>query len=229
MGSKDRSGRGGRGWCLGALTLILAAGCASPSLLAPRSAITIESADIIEVTDTTLALRMGVLASQSSIWRAGLDTIRANGFRVLVATPEQVPGLVAGMETYRARHFGEVIPIRDRWGAIIGAVVTVDVPRLERLYRLTGLPDEMLDLDIDRILIHEIYGHVVPLSQTRTIPGGCPDPKPGAPAETSCAIRRENRIREELGLEPRVTYDLRGLSIGRFLYSARGPVAAGRE
>src|SRR5690606_14531350 len=118
---------------------------------------------------------------------------------------------------------------RDRSGEIVGAVVTVDVPRLARLYRLTGLPDEMLEMDIDRILIHEIYGHELPLSQTRTILGGCPDPKPGALAESSCAIRRENKIRDELGLEPRVTYDLRGLSIGRFLYSARAPVAAGRD
>ena len=129
------------------------------------------------------------------------------------------------MARYDARHLGEVIPIRDETGGITGAIVTVDLPQLGALLKEAGLGERELAGDVDRILFHELYGHVVPLAATRQISGGCPDPAPGEPALSSCAIVRENRIRSELGLAPRTTYDLSGLAVGAAISARR--MAAG--
>ncbi|MFO7259666.1 MAG: hypothetical protein DIU52_000825 [bacterium] len=171
----------------------------------------------VTIADDLLARRMDALAARSATWRAGMDSIQAAGFHMVVAGPAAVRRMVRGLENYAPEHLGEVVPLRDPTGAIAGAVVTIDLPRLERLWRRTGLPRSVFEADVDRILIHEIYGHVVPLAASRSIEGGCPDPKPGAPALSSCAIRRENVIRKELGMEPRLAYDLSGLVIGRYL------------
>ena len=173
--------------------------------------------DPIRVLDGLLQARMAALARQSPTWRAGLDSLRASGFEVVIAAPAQVRAELPGMGRYDARHLGEVIPIRDSAGTITGAVVTVDLPQLGALALEAGLGAAELAGDVDRILIHEVYGHVVPLAASRQISGGCPDPSPGESALTSCAIVRENRIRSELGLAPRTTYDLSGLALGAAL------------
>lgn len=55
--------------------------------------------------------------------------------------------------------------------------------------------------EIDRILIHEIYGHSLPVIQAGGPQGICADPKArGASAfESSCVGARENRLLRELG------------------------------
>jgi len=201
------------------LAVLLCPGCApldpgvervSPAPVVP---------DGIEVMSPLLGKRMAHLAERSRIWRAGMDSLAASGFRVVVAEPEQARERVAGLGAYTPEHVGEVLAVWDEQGRIVGAVVTVDVAKLRELYELTDLSEETFLADVDRILIHEIYGHVVPLAASRQISGGCPDPAPGEPALASCAIERENAIRAELGLEPRTVYDLRGLAVGRALAS----------
>lgn len=204
-----------------ALLLMLAAALGCTSAARPRPQVQapapVRVVGKVTVADELLAARMDALERRSAIWRAGMDSIHATGFFVLVAGPAAVRSMVRGLEHYSPQHLGEVIPLRDENGEIAGAVVTIDLPRLERLWRRTDLPRSAFEADVDRILIHEIYGHVVPLAASRSIEGGCPDPQPGQPAWTSCAIRRENVIRDELGLEPRVAYDLTGLAIGRYI------------
>lgn len=171
----------------------------------------------VRIIDPLLAQRITSLGQRSATWQAAMDTLRATGFDVVIAQPAQIRAKVPGLEHYAAHHLGEVLPQRDERGRLTGAVVTIDLPRLRRMWQLARLPPSVLTADIERILIHEIYGHVVPLAQSRRLSGGCPDPRPGQPPSSSCAIRRENRIRAELGLESRTTYDLRGLATGRAL------------
>lgn len=180
----------------------------------------------IEVLDDLMAERMRGLARDSRTWRAAMDTLRGTGFRVVIGSPADVRQGVDGLADHHARHFGEVVPLRDDAGEIIGAAVVIDVARVRRLAERGGLSDAVVARDVDRILIHEVYGHVVPLSQTRRISGGCPDPRVGEPPWSSCAIRRENRIRAELGLEPRTAYDITGLAVGRYLRAERGAAPA---
>jgi hypothetical protein len=181
----------------------------------------------VVVTDAMLAEGMAQLAAGSATWRAALDTLAAENFAVLVATPEEARRVFAEAALGGAGELGAVGVLRDAGGRIAGAVVLIDVPRLRRLCLKANEPLATLQGDVQRLLIHELYGHVVPLARSRTEAGGCPDPGPGEPAASSCAIVRENRIRAEMGLEPRRSYDLSGLAIGRRL----GPAvaAAGRR
>ncbi|MFW6078477.1 MAG: hypothetical protein ACODAE_02580 [Gemmatimonadota bacterium] len=176
-----------------------------------------EGGDAVEVLDADLAERIESLSERSPTWRSAMAELRRGEFRVVVGDPAGVRAGVEVLSRYRTRHFGEVIPLRDGRGGVTGAVVVVDVERVRRLVERSGLPERVVDGDVERILIHELYGHVVPLARSRRLDGGCPDPGPGEPALSSCAIRRENRIRAELGLEMRVAYDLTGLVVGRYL------------
>jgi hypothetical protein len=181
----------------------------------------------LHVQNPFLERRTHEIARRSATWRAAMDTLSGTRFWVVVGTPADIRRSVPGLENYRSRHLGEVVPLRDDEGALLGAIVTIDLELLEQLGARTGVTRAELEADVDRILVHEIYGHVVPLAWNRTIAGGCPDPAPGAPAESSCAMLRENRIRAELGMQPRLAYDLSGLSVGRALEASRLAAGAG--
>lgn len=173
--------------------------------------------DFLQALEPLFRERVLALAERSSTWRAALDTLETSDFRVVIGRPDQIRRRIPGMEYYHASHLGEVIPRRGPEGDYSSAVIMIDLARLRAMWRLTGLPRTALLRDIDRILIHELYGHVVPLARTRELAGGCPDPGPREPARSSCAIVRENRVRAELGIEPRTAYDLSGLVTGRWL------------
>lgn len=204
------------------MSVVVPLGCGTVAAQPDGEAAGAGKAAELRAVDPLLSKRLAALEARSPTWRAALDTLRATGFEVLVARPEQVGERIPRLSGYRATHLGEVIPLRKAGGVLRGAVVTVDVARLEKLADRVGLPRSVLEEDVDRILIHELYGHVVPLAVARRISGGCPDPAPGEPVLSSCAITRENRIRRELGLELRTAYDLRGLAIGRSLRRGAG-------
>ncbi|HEX7050595.1 MAG TPA: hypothetical protein VF188_10370 [Longimicrobiales bacterium] len=226
MVATRRAVRGRIAWVYAAAVL---GGCASGGTEREWGMRAPAAASVIEVETPLLAARMAALSRRSPTWRAGLDSVRASGFRVVVTEPARARR-VSGLEDYRPRYIGEVIPLRNAAGEVTGAVVVVDVVRLRKLTEAAGLSAAVMAGDVDRILIHEVYGHVVPLSQSRRLSGGCPDPRPGQPPESSCAIRRENRIRAELGLERRTSYDIRGLAVGRSLERARnGDLGDGRD
>jgi hypothetical protein len=69
------------------------------------------------------------------------------------------------------------------------------------------------EADLDRILVHEIYGHAVPYLLAGDLSGRCPDPGPNEPARDACSIRRENAVRVELGLGRRGDHGLSSLAL----------------
>jgi hypothetical protein len=219
-----------RAWLWGAAALALTIqGCAAARdtepyrpALQPAERLAVGGNESLRIEHPVLAARSNDLSRRSPTWRAALDSIRATGFHVVIGTPADIRRAVPGLEHYRARHLGEVVPMRDGEGALIGAIVTIDLELVERLGKRAGLTRSEMECDVDRILVHEVYGHVLPLARTREIAGGCPDPAAGEPAASSCAIVRENVIRAELGLDARVAYDLSGLSLGR----AAGAISA---
>src|SRR5690606_41684350 len=77
----------------------------------------------VTIADDLLARRMDALAARSATWRAGMDSIQAAGFHMVVAGPAAVRRMVRGLENYAPEHLGEVVPLRDPTGAIAGAVV----------------------------------------------------------------------------------------------------------
>jgi hypothetical protein len=159
------------------------------------------------------------IARSSALWRDALDTIHKSGRRVIVVTPDQVQ-VAGGGEQGRGDHFdesllAEVAPVVRTGTRVDAVVVVVNVALLEEQHRQRRLLPIEFNMDLDRILIHEIYGHAIPYLLAGDLSGRCPDPQPGERAVDACSIKRENAVRAELGLGRRVDYGLHGLSLAR--------------
>ncbi len=110
----------------------------------------------------------------------------------------------------------EVAPLAVAGSQVHEVVVVVNLPLLSRLYHAQP-SSSYRDLtgDLDRIVIHEVYGHALPYLLAGSLDGRCPDPEPGQRATDACAIRRENAVRTELGLGVRRDAGLDGLALVR--------------
>jgi hypothetical protein len=78
----------------------------------------------------------------------------------------------------------------------------------EELVR-AGIAEEDVILDLAMVLVHEVFGHLIPFTNqpVPVWPTPCRDPRHRRAAfETGCAVDRENVIRRELGLPERSSY-----------------------
>jgi hypothetical protein len=131
--------------------------------------------------------------------------------------PEEVALTGADGKPWAFDHsrLAEVMTVPASRSAIAAVVVVVNLPLLDEMhYRLGSVPREKY-LDLDRILVHEIYGHAFPYVRAGDESGRCPDPLPGQRPQDACSIQRENAVRAELGFERRTDYGLMSLSVGR--------------
>jgi hypothetical protein len=173
----------------------------------------------VETANPAFQASLDRIAKRSTLWRSALDAIRATGRRAIVLTPDQVD-MSGGRAADRRERFddtflAEVAPVAGIDGRVDVVLVVVNLALLqERHERRQLLPIE-LDMDLDRILIHEIYGHAIPYLLAGQLSGRCPDPLPGTRAVDACSISRENAVRAELGLGRRVDYGLDGLNLSR--------------
>jgi hypothetical protein len=93
--------------------------------------------------------------------------------------------------------------------------VVVNLDLIDRAHAArNSLPAER-DADLDRVLVHEVYGHAFPYLLAGNLSGRCADPIAGERAVDACSIRRENAVRAELGLGRRTDYGVAGLSLSR--------------
>ena len=170
-------------------------------------------------TSVTLRASLDRIASGSALWREAVDTVRRNGRRALVLTPEQVVVAKASNHnettSFELRQLAEVSPVVRDGLRVDAVIVVVNLPLIEEMHqRNRSLPIES-DADLDRILIHEVYGHALPYLLAGDLSGRCADPEPKQRALDSCSIRRENDVRAELGLGRRLDYGLSGLLLSR--------------
>jgi hypothetical protein len=158
------------------------------------------------------------IAARSALWREALDAVRESDRHALILTPDQV--VVADAQGGATRSFdptvlAEVAPVPTRTSQVRVVLVVINLPLLEHIHsRRRSLPVD-LEADLDRILVHEIYGHAIPYLVAGDLSGRCADPVPSQRAEDACAIRRENAIRAELRLGRRTDSGLGGLSLAR--------------
>lgn len=169
-------------------------------------------------TKTRILASLERIAKRSQLWRSEIDALRSTGRRVVVVTPDEVVFVNRKpVDFYRPFDEGvlaEVSPVLSG-GAIRTVVVVVNLALLDRAHdSLNSLPAER-DVDLDRILVHEVYGHAFPYLRAGDVSGRCADPAPGERAVTACSIVRENAVREELGFERRTDYGLNGLLLSR--------------
>ena len=161
------------------------------------------------------------ISEGSQLFREALEGLRQTGKRIFVVTPRQFrsmdPTPRGAAEHSPDRLLAETSPIFDGDAQVRGAVVVVNLGMLDEIYAGTvSLPGE-LHSDLDRILIHEIYGHAMPYLAAGNLSGRCSDPQPGERASEACAIRRENAVRAELRLGRRVDAGLASLTLSRGL------------
>ncbi len=172
----------------------------------------------LQASHPAVKARLDQIAAGSAMWRQAVDAVGRLGRRILVLTPDQVrvaqaPGGPA--ETFDPTLLAEAVPLPLDGLRVDEVVVVINLPLIADVHaRLGSLPGEH-DADLDRILVHEVYGHALPILLAGSLAGRCADPAPGQRASEACAIQRENDVRSELRLGRRVDAGLGGLSLAR--------------
>jgi hypothetical protein len=173
----------------------------------------------IRTDNATFQASLTRIAKRSALWRAALDEIVKTGRRAVVVTPDQLrsAGSDRGREPDRSDEtlLAEVAPVLSQDSRVDLVIVVVNLALLEERHRERRLLPIELDMDLDRILVHEIYGHALPYLLAGHVSGRCADPQPQERVVDACSIRRENAVRAELGLGRRVDYGLDGLNLSR--------------
>jgi hypothetical protein len=176
------------------------------------------SGGALQASHPAVKARLDQIAAGSAMWRQAVDAVARLGRRILVLTPDQVRVAQAAggpAETFDPTQLAEAVPVPHDGFRVDEVVVVVNLPLIADVHaRLGSLPGEH-DADLDRILVHEVYGHALPILLAGSLAGRCADPAPGQRASEACAIQRENDVRSELRLGRRVDAGLGGLSLAR--------------
>jgi hypothetical protein len=152
-------------------------------------------------TDGILQASLNRISHGSALWRDAIAAIGKAGRQVLVATPADVVVKDSrGRNVFDVGVLAEAVPVFDEGSEISVVVIVVNLRLVRQIHdeRLSVPRD--FEADLDRILVHEVYGHAIPYLLAGDLSGRCADPKKGEPAPEACSIRRENEVRAELGL-----------------------------
>jgi hypothetical protein len=106
-------------------------------------------------------------------------------------------------------------PVADEDSRVSLVVVVVNLRLIRSNHDAQMSVMRQFEADLDRILVHEIYGHALPYLLVGDLSGKCPDPGPEEAARDACSIRRENAVRAELGLGRRDDRGLYSLALAR--------------
>jgi hypothetical protein len=170
-------------------------------------------------SSTVLLASLERVSRGSVLWRDAVAALRRTGRRVLVGTPDDVhAGAWYGPRTrttFDPTVLAEVVPLLRQDSRIPVVVVVVNVPLIQRVHAERVSVPRDFEADLDRIIVHEVYGHAIPLLLAGDLSGRCPDPRPGERAADACSIRRENAVRAELGLGIRTDGGLSSLTLAR--------------
>ena len=167
----------------------------------------------IAIGDSLLRATVVRLRRLSPSFDSAIVAIENSGIPVVIGTAEQLkdetpPGYrhVDGWQALTAiypltadgarrkpiNHFAVIVRLRDLRQALAGANTPEDSARLSRY--------------VERVVAHEIYGHLMPQLQLgKTAPVACADPTSGADWYTACVMQRERRVMAQL-VEARGTY-----------------------
>jgi hypothetical protein len=152
----------------------------------------------------------------SALWREAAEAVRRTGRYALLVTPtDPVMSNVAKRNrgAFDPGHLAEVVPLLREDSQVGLVLVFVNLPLLKEIHDARMSVPRHFDADLDRILVHEVYGHSVPYLLAGNLSGRCADPKPGERPSEACSIRRENTVRAELGLGRRGDAGLSSLTL----------------
>jgi hypothetical protein len=158
-------------------------------------------------TSPVLLASLERISNRSPLWRQAIDAIRSTGRRALLVTPadrlvrdrqaEPFCDLVA------SGGLAEVLPVARGESQVPLVIVIVNLPLVREIHDAKLSVQRDFEADVDRILIHEVYGHAIPYLLAGDLSGRCADPKRGERPSDACSIRRENAVRKEVGLGQR--------------------------
>ena len=135
---------------------------------------------LLRVTHPTLLASLQRIWRGSPLWREAVTTVRKSGRHVLVATPTDVTLTDRNRNghAFDPQVLAEAFPVLDADAQIPIVVVVVNLRLVQEMHdaRLSVRRD--FDADLDRILVHEIYGHAVPYLLAGNLAGRCADPTP---------------------------------------------------
>ena len=160
------------------------------------------------------------ISSGSRLWREALQALEGSGRRAIVLTPDQVKVLdrqdSTALMPFDPELLAAVAPVIGSGSQVTVVLVVVNIPLLRQIYhsQQSSSPTDVYR-DLDRIVVHEVYGHAFPYLLAGDVSGRCPDAAPGQPATEACAVQRENAVRSELRLGFREDAGLNGLSLTR--------------
>lgn len=139
----------------------------------------------------------------SALWREAAEAVRKTGRHVLLVTPlDPLMSQIAKVdpEGFTPDSLAQTVPLLREDAQIPVVLVFVNLPVLKGIHDGRLSVPSHFNADVDRILVHEIYGHGVPYLLAGDLSGRCADPARGERAHEACSIRRENAVRAELGL-----------------------------
>lgn len=172
----------------------------------------------IRTSNRTLQGSLERIASRSALWREALDTVRHSGRHIRLLTPDQVV-IAAGSDGKRQAFdrglLAEVAPVLGGDSRVGVVLVVVNLPLLQANHASDRSLFWEFEADLDRILVHEVYGHALPYLLAGDLSGRCPDPQPDERVSEACSIRRENAVRAELGLGRRTDSGVESLALVR--------------
>ncbi len=174
-----------------------------------------------QVSDSMLWARLDVLMRRSATLANAVEQLRARRFLTLIATSDQANEILR-LDCLIGPIAADVLSETGYMAGtgehdVVGAFIRIDVEKVRAIARrrvaiedrADGVHVEsMIARLIDDVLIHELWGHVVPVGESGDIRRRCSDPRPGEDPSRSCVMRRENRLRVELGLAPRASYGI---------------------
>lgn len=193
----------------------------SPFGRAERDAGVIERQGAIHILHPYLAARLDALEARSPRFHAEMELLRQGDVLVYLTAAEPVRdtarGVVVQWKMPKER-IGEFSAVHDpESGRVKALVVRVNLPQIVERHgrwrreraspwerRLT--PAALLEEAVDGILIHELWGHLIPVAGGRNDLSYCRDPRPGEEDLASCVMQRENDLRLEMGMRPRTRY-----------------------
>lgn len=180
--------------------IVLLSACAPTPLATP------EPQSRIAVDDPRLREALAYLETHSSSFRSALQQLSLNREYIVSIERKHV-------DEVSAQTGAQVVPLESAQGARVMVYTGVLEERaLER-----GYAPEELTIDLALILGHEIYAHIIPAFEqgVDVLSNPCPDPHARQHPLYSCALKRENRLRRELGLQPRTTHSSQDLGFVR--------------
>ncbi|HEY0674187.1 MAG TPA: hypothetical protein VGD27_18065 [Longimicrobiales bacterium] len=165
----------------------------------PRAGTAVSTKPRVEILNPLLAERIQHISRQSPSFRGAWSMIQSSGVRVRIGTYRQLQNQLPRWYRDHPDEWGGVtVMSADVRARLDGAVVAVRIAPLQDIARqLPSGGDDYVLSQIDRILIHEIYGHLTPVIATRDPAQECPD-QLRAGEVTPCVQVRERQVAAEL-------------------------------